>query len=106
MRIFGLRCRQEGKMVEMRRLHVEAWARVGGVVGGQHSGGARGGPTPRLWCEGARDPAARGYRPADAAWTFTASELVYRLPEDLNETLTRVPVYENVRPYRETEGLH
>jgi len=56
-------------------------------------------PTPLLYSPLPLDPSSRGFRPYDPIWSETASHTPGRIPHDLHQILTRVPIYVNTRPY-------
>jgi len=58
----------------------------------QGLGGRRGKPVPLLYAAGPLDPSSPLFRPADAAWGWTATYLANGLPDEFEEVVTRVPV--------------
>jgi hypothetical protein len=68
--------------------------------------GHAGKPHPFLSCPHPLDPAARGFRPADPLWSWTATYLPSRLPKDFQTTLTRIPLYQPTATAATDDPLH
>ena len=84
-------------------------ARLACVFRTHHIPSRSGKPTPLLYTDRPLDPSARSFASADPAWSATIASAGDRIPDGIEQTLTRVPIYQNTRPFhveQDSDDLH
>jgi len=81
------------------------YPRLKGVFHVHHIHG-RGIPKPLLYSPHELDPSSRLFRPSDPIWSWTATFLTTRIPDNLQASLIRVPVITSLRQQHRHADLH